>query len=56
MARSAEFRYMLFDAPGQATWQPGPSFLDGCRVVVLSMEPRRRIVLPMTPNRREYRE
>ena len=33
--------YLDFDAPGQATWQPGASFPDGRRVIVLSMEPRR---------------
>ena len=36
-----EFQYLAFDAPGQATWQPGSSFSDGRRVIVLSMEPRR---------------
>ena len=30
-----------FDVPDQATWQPGPCFSDGRRVVFLSMEPRR---------------
>jgi Tol biopolymer transport system component len=34
-------RYFDFNMPGQATWQPGPMFADGRRVVVLSMEPRR---------------
>jgi hypothetical protein len=34
-------RYFDFDVPGQATWQPGPSFPDGQRVIFLSMEPRR---------------
>src|SRR4051812_38340152 len=34
-------RYFDFDVPGQATWQPGPMFSDGRRVVFLSMEPRR---------------
>ncbi|MFN8708675.1 MAG: serine/threonine protein kinase [Planctomyces sp.] len=34
-------RYFDFDVPGQATWQPGPSFSDGRRVIFLSMEPRR---------------
>ncbi len=33
--------YFDFKIPGQATWQPGPSFADGRRVVFLSMEPRR---------------
>ena len=33
--------YFDFDVPGQATWQPGPSFGDGRRLVMLSMEPRR---------------
>ena len=36
-----ELKYVTFDAPGQATWQPGSSFKDGRRVIVLSMEPRR---------------
>jgi WD40-like Beta Propeller Repeat len=34
-------RYLEFDVPGQASWQPGPVFPDGHRVVMLSMEPRR---------------
>lgn len=34
-------RYFDFQVPGQATWQPGPSFPDGKRLVFLSMEPRR---------------
>jgi TolB protein len=34
-------RYFQFDVPGQATWQPGPIFPDGRRMVFLSMEPRR---------------
>lgn len=34
-------RYFEFQVPGQATWQPGPSFSDGHRVIFLSMEPRR---------------
>ena len=38
---SGELKYLNFDAPGQATWQPGPGFGDGRRVIVLSMEPRR---------------
>lgn len=37
----SDLHYLKFDAPGQATWQPGPVFSDGRRVVVLSMEPRR---------------
>ena len=36
-----EPKYLNFDKPGQATWQPGSCFPDGRRVVVLSMEPRR---------------
>lgn len=36
-----EPRYLEFDRPNQATWQPGPIFPDGRRVVMLSMEPRR---------------
>jgi len=34
-------KWFEFAVPGQATWQPGPSFADGRRVVFLSMEPRR---------------
>jgi hypothetical protein len=34
-------RYFQFDVPNQASWQPGPFFSDGRRVVLLSMEPRR---------------
>jgi Tol biopolymer transport system component len=40
-ADGTDLRYFEFHVPGQATWQPGPSFADGRRVVVLSMEPRR---------------
>jgi TolB protein len=40
-ADGTDLRYLDFRVPGQATWQPGPSFADGRRVVVLSMEPRR---------------
>ena len=36
-----EVRYLDFQAPNQATWQPGGAFRDGRRIVVLSMEPRR---------------
>src|SRR5262249_49090190 len=34
-------RYFDFQVPGQASWQPGPGFADGKRLVFLSMEPRR---------------
>ncbi len=34
-------RYLTFDVPNQATWQPGGFFPDGHRVLMLSMEPRR---------------
>jgi hypothetical protein len=37
----SRLRYFDFQVPGQATWQPGPIFADGKRVVFLSMEPRR---------------
>ena len=37
----SRLRYFDFQVPGQATWQPGPSFPDGKRLVFLSMEPRR---------------
>src|ERR1700744_6524525 len=30
-------RYFDFKVPKQATWQPGPSFPDGKRIVFLSM-------------------
>jgi Tol biopolymer transport system component len=30
-----------FDLPGQVTWQPGPFFSDGKRMIFLSMETRR---------------
>ena len=34
-------RYLNFDVPNQATWQPCDFFSDGRRVLMLSMEPRR---------------
>src|SRR5881394_732962 len=34
-------RYLKFDVPNQATWQPTDFFADGRRVLFLSMEPRR---------------
>jgi TolB protein len=34
-------RYLKFDVPNQATWQPADFFADGRRVLFLSMEPRR---------------
>ena len=40
-ADGRHLRYFDFQVPGQATWQPGPSFADGKRLVFLSMEPRR---------------
>jgi len=40
-ADGSGLKYFDFQVPGQATWQPGPSFADGKRVVFLSMEPRR---------------
>jgi Tol biopolymer transport system component len=40
-ADGSGLRYLSFDRPGQATWQPGAIFPDGRRVVLLSMEPRR---------------
>jgi TolB protein len=33
-------KYFDFRVPNQASWQPGPFFSDGKRVVFLSMEPR----------------
>lgn len=38
---AGELKYLSWDMPGQATWQPGAFFEDGRRVIVLSMEPRR---------------
>lgn len=40
-AEGTGLRYFDFQVPGQATWQPGPLFPDGRRLVFLSMEPRR---------------
>ncbi|MBM3822730.1 MAG: serine/threonine protein kinase [Verrucomicrobia bacterium] len=37
----AQVRPLEFHHPNQATWQPGPMFQDGRRMLVLSMEPRR---------------
>ena len=34
-------RYLEFNIPNQATWQPADFFSDGHRVLFLSMEPRR---------------
>ncbi|MCI0541333.1 MAG: hypothetical protein L0Z50_39540 [Verrucomicrobiales bacterium] len=34
-------RYLDFEVKNQVTWQPGPFFADGRRVLFLSMEPRR---------------
>ncbi|REK18900.1 MAG: serine/threonine protein kinase [Planctomycetota bacterium] len=34
-------RYLDLNRPNQVTWQPGPAFDDGRRIVLLSMEPRR---------------
>ena len=34
-------RYLKFEVPGQATWQPGGFLSDGRHVILLSMEPRR---------------
>ena len=34
-------RYLAFDVPNQATWQPCGFFSDGHRILLLSMEPRR---------------
>src|SRR5436190_22043845 len=33
-------RYLEFDVPNQATWQPCGIFSDGHRILFLSMEPR----------------
>jgi TolB protein len=34
-------KYFEFSIPNQATWQPGPIFPDGRKLIFLSMEPRR---------------
>lgn len=36
-------QYFEFSVPNQATWQPGPIFPDGNRIIFLSMEPRRDV-------------
>jgi TolB protein len=36
-----DLQYFDFKESGQATWQPGPIFADGRRLIFLSMEPRR---------------
>jgi TolB protein len=33
--------YLNLNMPNQVTWQPGPAFPDGERIILLSMEPRR---------------
>ena len=40
-ADGTNLRYLEFDVPNQATWQPTDFFSDGHRVLFLSMEPRR---------------
>ncbi len=40
-ADGSGLRYFDFGVRDQATWQPGPMFADGRRVIFLSMEPRR---------------
>jgi TolB protein len=40
-ADGSGLRYLDVKAPDQVTWQPGPFFLDGRRVILLSMEQRR---------------
>lgn len=40
-ADGSGLRYLAFDKPEQASWQPGSVFPDRRRVVILSMEPRR---------------
>jgi hypothetical protein len=36
-------KYFNFSVPNQATWQPGPIFPNGKRLIFLSMEPRRDV-------------
>ncbi|HEY4309191.1 MAG TPA: hypothetical protein VGN12_07035 [Pirellulales bacterium] len=40
-ADGSDLKWLEFEVPNQATWQPGSSFPDGRRTVMLSMEPRR---------------
>jgi TolB protein len=40
-ADGSGLRYFDFRKPNQITWQPGPFFSDGRRVIFLSMEQRR---------------
>jgi len=40
-ADGSGLRYFDFDVPDQVTWQPGPVFPDGQRMLFLSMEARR---------------
>ncbi|HVU88739.1 MAG TPA: hypothetical protein VHD36_15565 [Pirellulales bacterium] len=40
-AEGSKLKWLEFDVPNQATWQPGSCFSDGKRTVMLSMEPRR---------------
>jgi Tol biopolymer transport system component len=40
-ADGSGLHYFDFKIPNQATWQPGPLFPDGKRLIFLSMEPRR---------------
>jgi TolB protein len=40
-ADGSGLRYFDFQKPNQVTWQPGPFFSDGRRVIFLSMEQRR---------------
>lgn len=40
-ADGSGLRYLEFDVPNQATWQPAGFFSNGHRVLLLSMEPRR---------------
>lgn len=40
-ANGADLHYFDFKVPNQVTWQPGPVFPDGRRIIFLSMEQRR---------------
>jgi TolB protein len=40
-ADGSALEYLHFSIPNQNTWQPGPIFPDGKRVILLSMEPRK---------------
>lgn len=40
-ADGSNLKWLDFNVPGQATWQPGPMLGNGTKILLLSMEPRR---------------